>query len=108
MGEEVDDVDGLDKVLAHPDLRDPRRLVGGVAEPAAPGEPHDPHPKDRAPPIFFIHAGEDDVGHRTPEYFRVAGKPRQIWEAKGGHTDGIEEQPREYERRVIDFLDRSL
>ena len=35
-------------------------------------------------------------------------EPNQIWEAQGGHTDGNERQPAEYERRVIGFLDRSL
>ena len=65
-------------------------------------------PKIAPRPIFFIHAGEDDAGHRNPDYFRAAGEPKQIWEARGGHVEGISEQPREYERRVIAFLDRSL
>lgn len=59
-------------------------------------------------PVFFIHAGADEVGHRTPVYYRAAGEPKQIWEAPGGHTEGIERAPREYERRVTAFLDRAL
>ena len=55
-------------------------------------------------PVFLIHAGADDAGHRNPELFRAAGQPKQIWEARGGHTDGIDEQPREYERRVVGVL----
>jgi hypothetical protein len=35
-------------------------------------------------------------------------EPKQIWEAEGGHTDGIDEQPEEYERRVAAFFDRAL
>ena len=58
--------------------------------------------------MFLIHGGADDAGHRNPEFFRAAGRPKQIWEARGGHTDGIDEQPREYERRVVSFLDRAL
>ena len=58
--------------------------------------------------MFLIHGGADDAGHRNPDYYRAAGQPKQIWEARGGHTDGIDEQPREYERRVVGFLDRAL
>jgi hypothetical protein len=43
--------------------------------------------------VFLIHGGEDDNGHRNPDYLRAAKQPKQIWEAKGGHTDGIAEQP---------------
>jgi hypothetical protein len=59
-------------------------------------------------PVFLIHAGEDDAGHRNPDYFRAAQEPKQIWEAEGGHTDGLDEQPQEYERRVVAFFDRAL
>ena len=58
--------------------------------------------------MFLIHAGADDVGHRAPDYFAAAGRPKQIWEARGGHTQGIVAEPAEYERRVVDFFDRSL
>jgi hypothetical protein len=33
---------------------------------------------------------------------------RSLWEAEGGHTDGISEQPQEYERRVVAFFDEAL
>jgi uncharacterized protein len=59
-------------------------------------------------PVFFIHAGADEVGHRTPAYYRAAGAPKQIWEAPGGHTQGIERAPREYEARVTRFFDQAL
>ena len=58
--------------------------------------------------MFLIHAGADDAGHRAPDYFRAAGQPKQIWEARGGHTQGIDAEPAEYERRVVAFFDRSL
>jgi hypothetical protein len=39
----------------------------------------------------------------------VAGAPKQLWEIPGaGHTGGLETRPREYERRVIGFLDEAL
>jgi fermentation-respiration switch protein FrsA (DUF1100 family) len=65
-------------------------------------------PKIAPRPVFFIHAGPNDVGHRAPEYYRAAGEPKQIWQAQGGHTDGIDRQPREYERRVTEFFDQAL
>jgi hypothetical protein len=108
MGEEVDDVSGLDKVGA---------VLSYGARDLANAVLHDRLPPDNlkelipriAPrPVFLIHAGADDAGHRTPDYFRAAGEPKQIWEAQGGHTDGIVAQPAEYERRVVAFLDRSL
>jgi dienelactone hydrolase len=108
MAEEVDDVSGIDKVgaaLAYGvrdltnavlhDRRPPANLLTLIGEIA---------PR----PVFLIHAGADDAGHRNPAYFRAAGEPKQIWEAQGGHTDGIVREPREYERRVTRFLDDAL
>ena len=65
-------------------------------------------PKIAPTPIFIIHAGHDDAGHRGPDYFRAAREPKQIWEAQGGHTDGIDREPKEYERRVTAFFDGAL
>jgi hypothetical protein len=65
-------------------------------------------PKIAPRPIFLIHGGADDSGHRNPDYFRVANPPKQIWEAQGGHTDGIAKQPAVYERRVVAFFDEAL
>lgn len=108
LGEELDDVSGLEKLptaltygardLANSVLQNrlpPDNLMALV-------------PKIAPRPVFLIHGGADDSGHRNPDYYRAAGQPKQIWEAKGGHTGGIAEEPQEYERRVIDFLDRSL
>ena len=79
---------------------------------------HGPHPdiEDRigliAPrPVFLLYAvpgiGEEDI--RQPRLFAAAGEPKQIWQVPGSdHTGGLEAQPAEYERRVIEFLDRAL
>lgn len=79
---------------------------------------HGPHPRIEerigliAPrPVFLIYAvpgiGEEDI--RQPQFYAAAGEPKQIWRVPGSdHTGGLEAQPAEYERRVIDFLDRSL
>jgi uncharacterized protein len=108
MGEEVDDVAGFEKVgaalsygardLANSILQNrlpPDNLAGLV-------------PKIAPRPIFLIHAGTDDSGHRGPDYFRAAREPKQIWEAQGGHTDGIDREPKEYKRRVTAFFGSAL
>ena len=62
-------------------------------------------------PVFLIYTepgmGGEDV--RQPKYFAAAGAPKSIWKVPGAeHTGGIDVRPAEYERRVIDFLDRAL
>jgi uncharacterized protein len=62
-------------------------------------------------PVFLIYAvpgiGEEDV--RQPTFYEAAGEPKSIWRVPGSsHTGGLEAQPAEYERRVVEFLDRSL
>jgi uncharacterized protein len=79
---------------------------------------HGPHPRIEerigliSPrPVFLIYAvpgiGEEDI--RQPQFYAAAGEPKQIWRVPGSdHTGGLEAQPAEYERRVIEFLDHSL
>jgi uncharacterized protein len=108
LGEELDDVSGFEKVgtaLSYA-VRDVSNSVFQNRLP--PDNLTELVPKIAPRPIFLIHGGEDDSGHRNPDYFRAAGQPKQIWEAKGGHTDGIAKQPREYERRVVAFFDEAL
>jgi pimeloyl-ACP methyl ester carboxylesterase len=79
---------------------------------------HAPPPKlvDRigqlAPrPVFLIYAapGMGGEAERQPGYYAAAGEPKQMWKVPGAsHTGGIDAQPQEFERRVVDFLDRSL
>ena len=60
-------------------------------------------------PILLIHAGSRDVGTLGPDYYRAAREPKQIWQVPaGGHTDGIDARPREYERRVVAFFHDAL
>jgi hypothetical protein len=107
MGEEPDDVSGLEK-LPTPLSYGMRDLANSVFQDwLPPRNLIDLVPKIAPRPVFLIHAGEDDAGQRNPDYFR-AKEPKQIWEAEGGHTDGIDEQPEEYERCVVAFLDRAL
>jgi uncharacterized protein len=62
-------------------------------------------------PVFLIYAvpgiGEEDT--RQPQFFAAAGEPKSIWRVPGSeHTGGIEAQPAEYARRVLEFLDGAL
>jgi uncharacterized protein len=108
MAEEMDDVSGFAKVEAAVTYG-VRDLANSVFQNRLPPDNLTQLvPKIAPRPIFLIHGGEDDAGHRNPDYFRAAKQPKQIWEAKGGHTDGITEQPQEYERRVVAFFDGAL
>jgi fermentation-respiration switch protein FrsA (DUF1100 family) len=60
-------------------------------------------------PVFLINAAHNEVDAKAPEYFAAARAPKQQWLVpQGGHTDGIDVMPAEYERRVVGFFDRAL
>jgi predicted alpha/beta hydrolase len=62
-------------------------------------------------PVFFIYAGDGQEAEKTvnPVYYRSAFAPKAIWEVPGaGHTRGIQTQPKEYERLVVDFFNKAL
>jgi len=62
-------------------------------------------------PVFFIYGEHGQDGERSlnPTYYKAAGRPKAIWEVPGsGHVGGIEAHPKEYERRVVGFFDRTL
>jgi len=62
-------------------------------------------------PLFVIHCMADRVvpAEHGRRIFEAAKEPKQAWWVPtGGHIDGHVVAPREYERRVIEFLDRSL
>ncbi|HEX5909713.1 MAG TPA: alpha/beta fold hydrolase [Thermoleophilaceae bacterium] len=76
-----------------------------------------PHLKDLvgriAPrPMLLIYATEGTGGEEhtfNRAYHRAARAPKAIWEIpESGHVGGLEARPREYERRVAGFFDRSL
>lgn len=107
LGEELDDASGLDSVLTAVTYV-ARDLANSVLQNRLPPDNLAKLiPKIAPRPVFLIH-GEDDNNRLNPDYYRAAKEPKQIWEAKGGHTHGITEQPAEYERRVVDFLDAAL
>jgi hypothetical protein len=107
-GEEVDDVSGLDQLPTALSYG-ARDLANSILQNRLPPDNLlELIPRISPRPVFLIHAGADDAGHRGPDYYRAARAPKRIWEARGGHTDGITEQPAEYERRVVAFFDGAL
>jgi uncharacterized protein len=66
-------------------------------------------PKIAPRPVFLINAEHDEVDAKQPEYYAAAREPKQTWIVpEGGHTDGIDVMPEEYERRVVGFFDGAL
>jgi hypothetical protein len=62
-----------------------------------------------AQPVLFIHATPGQGGETlTEKYYDAAKGPKEYWAAPGGHTGAIEAAPKEYERRVVGFFDRTL
>ena len=108
MGEEVDDVSGIEKVGTALSYGG-RDIANSILQNRLPPDNlKELVPRIAPRPVFFIHAGADDAGHLGPKYYRAANEPKQIWEAQGGHTDGIDREPKEYERRVTAFFDSAL
>ena len=69
---------------------------------------HDLVPQIEAP-VLFIHAAHPVGGEAlTEEYHDLAGGPKELWQTPGAHTGGLDDDPAEYERRVVGFLDQSL
>jgi uncharacterized protein len=60
--------------------------------------------------VFFVYAGHGAGGEEyNPDYYAAAGTPKAIWKIpEAGHTRGYQARPREYERRVVGFFDRTL
>jgi pimeloyl-ACP methyl ester carboxylesterase len=112
-GERVGEMDasGFEQVTATPLMAIMTGAVTIFGNDAPPPPIVDRIGKIAPRPVFLIYAepgmgGED---YRQPQYFAAAGEPKQMWKVPGsGHTGGIEAQPAEFERRVIEFLDRSL
>ena len=61
--------------------------------------------------VFLIYASPGIGGEATrqPLYFAAAGERKEIWRVPGAeHAGGLEAQPAEYERRVVEFFGGAL
>ncbi len=106
-----EDITGPARILTDPNLEILTAAVRVFANHAPPPRIVERIGRITPRPLFLIYAvpgmgGEDT---RQPKYYAAAGEPKAIWRVPGSeHTGGIDAQPREYERRVIAFLDRAL
>jgi uncharacterized protein len=107
--EEISDVHGLDRVLAAPQSWVKFAAVRVFTDTAPPPDLTRLLPKIAPRPVLLINAEHHEVDNKAPEYFAAARAPKQQWlVSRGGHTDGIDVMPAEYERRVVGFFDRAL
>jgi hypothetical protein len=62
--------------------------------------------------VLFIYGELGQGGTETSPnqaFYGAAHEPKEVWEvAQGQHIAGITTRPKAYERRIIEFLDRSL
>ena len=61
-------------------------------------------------PVLLIQAEIGMGGEQlNPLYASAIGPTAELWRVPGsGHVGGLDAQPAEYQRRVIDFFDRAL
>jgi uncharacterized protein len=109
MSEEMADLSGAGKWISAPLLAVKTASVALFSDTTPPDNLEDLIPRIAPRPVFLINAAHNEVDQKAPEYFAAAREPKQQWLVpRGGHTDGINTMPREYERRVVGFFDRSL
>jgi uncharacterized protein len=100
---------GAGKWISAPPLAVKTASVALFSDTTPPDNLEDLIPRIAPRPVFLINAAHNEVDHKAPEYFAAAREPKQQWLVpRGGHTGGISAMPREYERRVIGFFNRSL
>jgi hypothetical protein len=108
---ELLDMTGNDKWLA---LLSYAPLTAGIAlfsNDAPPPSLEDLVGRIAPTPVFFIYGENGQAGERNlnPTYYAAAGAPKTLWKVSGsGHVGGIDAQPKQYERRVVGFFDRTL
>ena len=59
--------------------------------------------------VYLIYAERGQGGEDlSATFYESAGRPKFLWKTDSGHVGGIDDQPVQYERRVIGFFDRYL
>ena len=86
--------------------------AAGVLSGASPGEPLEEAVGKVSPtPLLLIASSRGFAVERDFNrlYAQAAREPVELWDLPDvGHTKGVRERPREYERRVVGFLDDAL
>jgi dienelactone hydrolase len=109
MSEEMADLSGAARWTSAPLLAVKTASVALFSDTAPPENLEDLIPRIAPRPVFLINAAHNEVDQKAAEYFAAARDPKQQWLVpRGGHTGGMSAMPREYERRVVGFFDRSL
>ncbi len=109
FSDSMQDVHGVEKWISAPGQAFLTASVAVFASTLPPSKLTDLVP-EITQPLFLIWAPNGgNVETMNPEYFRLAGGPKQIWSIPDAkHVQGITAHPREYERRVVGFFDREL
>ncbi len=108
FAEEMEEFHGTDKWLGIPLLAVKTASVAVFSSTAPPPKLTDLVPRIHEP-VFFIYAPDGGVESMNPTYYRLAQGPKSIWAIPHvEHMGGFDAHPKEYERRVTAFLDRSL
>lgn len=109
LAEEVGAYEGLEKYYSFPSVLAKNVALAVFSNESPPPDLETVIPRIAPRPVFIINAKHNEVDDKFGEYSRAAREPKQAWLApKGGHTGAIDAMPREYERRVVGFLDRAL
>jgi fermentation-respiration switch protein FrsA (DUF1100 family) len=109
LTEEVSDVHGFEKVMVGPQAAVKYAALSVFANSGPPSDLTKLLPRIAPRPVFLINAANNEVDAKHAEYYAAAREPKQGWLVpRGGHTDGIDVMPAEYERRVVGFFDDAL
>jgi uncharacterized protein len=108
FAEELEELHGPSKWLALPMLAVKTASVAVFSNTAPPPKLSDLVPRIHQP-LLLIWATDGGAETMNPTYFRLAQGPKSIWGIPEiGHMGGITAHPKEYERRVIAFLEGAL
>jgi hypothetical protein len=113
LAEEIDEFDtipGWTKWLSLPVYAVKTGAVTVFSNTLPPPKLTDLVPRIAPRPVFLIWAPNGgNAETMNPVYYRLAGRPKQIWEIPDArHIQGITAHPKEYERRVVGFFDKAL
>ncbi|HEX7189666.1 MAG TPA: alpha/beta fold hydrolase [Actinomycetes bacterium] len=109
LAEELEELPTSDLAQALPMLALKTASVAVFSNTAPPPRLTDLLPRLTAPLLLIWAPNGGNAETMNPEYHRLAGGPASIWEMPDAmHIKGITAQPREYERRVVGFLDAAL
>jgi fermentation-respiration switch protein FrsA (DUF1100 family) len=109
FSEDIRAFSGLTRLAGMPFLATKTAAVALFANRMPPPPLFELVPRIAPTPVFLIWSPKVAGENLNERYYRLAREPKSIWAVpEAGHTDAIEGQPQEYERRVIGFFDRTL